>query len=191
LTDGAASFVAVDLHDGVDSRAFLTDISDGLLTWDTNGFAPFLYSDPVRPAPVADVAAIRAVPSALVGLLAVAMAGALGLGVTAAARARRRELAVMWALGCVTRQLRASVRWHALLVVGLGLAVGVPLGVALGGTSYRAFAAGLGFSPDPEVTVGWILLIVITSIVTGLLASAGATLVAGRSPAKVLLRNDC
>jgi len=133
---------------------------------------------------------MKAVPLALVGVFALTMVVGLGLGIAAATRARRRELAVLRALGCVGRQLRASVRWHALCVVGVGLVVGIPIGLALGRTSYRAFAEGLGFFPEPEVSVWWTLLIVVAALGMGLLASAGPADHAARSPAARVLRNE-
>lgn len=188
--DGITSFVAVDLAAGVDSRDFLAAISAELAAWDVNGYEPFAYPDPVRPAPVADVAAMRAVPVALAGVLAVAMAVGLGLGIATATRARRRELAVLRALGCTGRQLGASVHWHAVTVVGVGVVVGLPLGVALGRLSYRAFATGLGFFPEPDVSVVWTLAIVAGAAGTGLLASAAPALRAARSATADALRQE-
>ena len=131
------------------SRAprFLADISDELPTWDANGAHPFVYAESVRPATVANVAAMRAVPIALAGVLALTMAIGLTLAIAVATRARRRELAVLRALGCVGRQLRASVRWQALTVVGVGLLLGVPLGLATGRLAYGAFADGRAWCP--------------------------------------------
>lgn len=181
VTEGAASFVVIDLADGVDSGRFLAGISDEFRTWDLNGFDPFVYADPVRPAPVADVAAMKAVPMALVGVFALAMLVGLGLGIAAATRARRRELSVLRALGFVGRQLRASVRWHALCVVGVGLVIGTPVGLALGRVSYRSFADRLGFLPEPVVLPGSILAIGAAALGMGLLAAAGPARQAARA----------
>ncbi len=190
LADGITSFVAVDLRAGVNSRQFLTAIGTELESWDIYGFHPFIYPDPVRPAPVADVAAMRAVPVALAGTLAVALAVGLGIGISAATRGRRRELAILRALGCTGRQLRASVHWHAVTVVGIGVLVGLPLGVALGRVTYRAFAEGLGFFPEPDVSVVWTLAIVAGVTATGLLASAGPAFRAARTATADALRQE-
>lgn len=136
------------------------------------------------------VGAMRAVPVSLAGVLASAMVVGLALGVAAATRARRRELAVLRALGCTGRQLRASVHWHAVTLVGVGLLLGVPAGVALGRFSYRRFATGLGFYPEPVVSLRWTLLIVLVAVGTGLVASAGPALRATRSATADVLRNE-
>ena len=108
-------------------------------TWTTScgrgmasGFVPFQHPDPVRPPQIADVAAMQRVPVALGGFFALAMALGLALGISAATRERRRELAVLRALGCSGRQLTASVRWHAFTVVAVAIVVGAPLGIAVG-----------------------------------------------------------
>ncbi len=153
--DSSSSFVAIDLADGVDAAAFLDQLADELASWDVSGLQPFVYSDAVRPPQITDVAAMRSAPTVLAGLLTSAMALALALGIGFAARARRRELALMRALGCSGAQLRASVRWHAVIVVGIGLAVGTPLGLALGASSWRAFAGDLGVESTPTLSLGW------------------------------------
>lgn len=190
LADGIASFVAIDLRAGVDSHEFLAVIAAGLGDWDVEGYAPFTYPDPVRPATVADVAAMRAIPVALAGVLALALAVGLGVAISAATRGRRRELAILRALGCTGRQLTASVQWHAATVVGVGILVGLPLGVAAGRITYRAYAEGLGFFPEPDLSPVWTLLIATAAVVTGLVASTGPALRAARSATADVLRSE-
>ena len=172
LGDVQAGFVAVDLHPGVDPARFLAAISDELPSWDTNGSRPFVYPEPVRPATVANVAAMQTVPVLLAGLLALTMAIGLAVAVAVAARARRRELAVLRALGCVDRQLRATVRWQALTVVVIGLVGGVPLGLAVGRIAYEAFADGLGVRPDLVVPIPGLGGLLAGTVTLGLMAAA-------------------
>lgn len=188
--DSLSGFVAVDLRPGVDSREFLASIADELPTWESSGARPFTYAEPVRPATIANVAAMRDVPVALAGLLALAMAVGLVLAIAVATRSRRRELAVLRALGCVGRQLRATVRWQALTVVVAGLAVGLPVGLATGRIAYRAFATGLGVLPDPVVPLPWVLLLVVATLALGPLAAAGPGRRAARVAAGEALRDE-
>lgn len=190
LSEGLAGFVAIDLRPGVDPEGFVAAISDQMSTWDGTGGRPFVYTEPVRPATVANVAAMRDVPVALAGLLALAMAIGLVLAIAVATRARRRELALLRALGGIGRQLRATVRWQALTVVGVGLVVGIPVGVALGRVAYRAFATGLGVPPDPLVPLGWIAVLVAATSGMGLLAAAGPGHRAARVAAGEALRHE-
>jgi ABC-type antimicrobial peptide transport system permease subunit len=176
-----AGLVAIDLRPGVDRSRFLDSIADQMATWDESGGAPFVYPEAIRPATVANVAAMRAVPVLLAGMLALTMAMGLALAVAVAARSRRRELALLRSLGCIGRQLRATIRWQALTVVGVGLLGGIPFGLAVGRVTYGAFAGGLGVRPEPDVSLGWLLLLTGGSVATGLLAAV----VPGRSAVRV------
>jgi hypothetical protein len=181
-------FVAIKLRASADPDAFLSAISGALSTWDTSGAAPLMYREPLRPATVANLAAVRAVPVALAALLALTMGMALVLGTALATRGRRRELALLRALGCVGRQLRATVRWQALTVVAVGLAGGIPVGLAAGRTAYRAFANGIGVLPEPVVSLPWLSTVVAVTVGIGVLAAAGPGRRAARLPAGRFLR---
>ena len=136
------------------------------------------------------MAAMRAVPVALASLLALTMGIALVLGTALATRGRRRELAVLRALGCVGRQLRATVRWQAFTVVAVGLSVGIPVGLAAGRIAYRVFASGIGVRPDPFVAVPWVCVVIAVSVGIGLVAAAGPGRRAARLAAGEILRHE-
>ncbi len=88
------------------------------------------------------------------------------------------------------RQLRASVRWQALTVVGVGLLLGVPLGLATGRLAHGAFADGLGVAPDPTVPLPWVAVVIVATIAVGLLAAAGPSHGAARVAAAETLRHE-
>ena len=190
FADGLASFVAINLRDGTDPAAFIEQIRPELNSWDVNRYDAFVYERPVRPPLVADVASMRAVPVLLGAVFALTMGAGLVLGIAVATRGRRRELAVLRALGCTARQLRASVRWHALTIVGIGLLVGLPVGIALGRTLYRSFASDLGVAPLPSVSLAWTAAVVTATVVIGLVAAAGPGHRAAREPAAAVLRHE-
>ncbi len=170
---GPGSFLAIDLAESVDVDDFLASIdADERLSWDRNDFDSFFYPEPVRPAAIADVASMRRLPIGLGAFFALAMAGGLATGIEVATRARRRELAILGALGCTSRQVASSVRWHALTVASLAVAVGVPLGVAAGRVLYRTFAVDIGVLPTIDISLPAIAGVAVGTIVVGLLASA-------------------
>jgi hypothetical protein len=188
---GLTSFVGIDLREGVDAHEFVDSLrGDELLSWDRNGFASLTYADPVRPAVIADVADMRAVPVALGGFFAVAMAGGLAVSIAVAARSRRRELAVLRALGGVRRQAATSVRWHAGTVVAVAVAIGGPLGVIAGIASFRRFADDLGVVSAPEVTAAGIAAVAAAAFLVGLLASAVPSRQVGRECVAAVLRSE-
>ena len=141
VADGLSGFVGIDLAAGTDPAAFLADVRADLPGWDPFRVAPPSFAEPVRPATVVDVASSRRVPALLALVLVLTMAVGVVSGIASGTRARRRELAVLRAVGGVPRQVRASVRWHALVVVVIGLAVGLPIGIAAGRAAFIVFAA--------------------------------------------------
>jgi hypothetical protein len=171
LADRLGSFVAIDLAKGVDPAAFISDLGNGLKAWDPSGFPPQVFTKPVRPATVIDVSAMRRVPMLLAAALAVTMAASVVAGIASGTRARRHELALIRALGGTPRQIRASVRWHALSIVLVGLVVGLPVGVVAGRIAFGAFARDIGTVPRPAVPMLLMLLTAVVVIATGLAAS--------------------
>lgn len=182
LADTLGTFVAIDLRAGVDADEAMADIEADTGGWDVNGFPVFAYPEAVRPPEIADVAAVRAAPAALAGLLAATMSVALALAIAIATRGRRRQLAIVRALGGTPRQLRATVRWHALTIVGIGLVGGTVLGISLGSTTWRAFSDGLGVASSRVVPWRWLAATTGVAVLVALAAAeAPARLAPGRA----------
>jgi putative ABC transport system permease protein len=130
-----------------------------------------VFTDPVRPASVVDVAAMRRVPILLAAAFALTMAVSVVAGIASGTRARRRELAVVRALGATPRQIRASVWWHALTVVMVGLVVGLPLGIIVGRLTFAAFARDLGVAPRPFVPLPLVLVTILVVLTVGVVSA--------------------
>ena len=106
--------------------------------------------------------------AAMVGSVAVlAIANALVVAV----RRRGRDLAVLRAIGFTRRQTGGSVVVMALAIVTLGAVVGVPVGIAIGATLWRATAEGAFVLADPSVRLPHVVLPVLGAIVVGLVAA--------------------
>ena len=69
-------------------------------------------------------------------LLALAI-GALAHVSSSVLRRRRGELAVLRSMGLTPRQVRACLAWQATTLAVIGVAIGVPLGIAVGRTAWR------------------------------------------------------
>lgn len=190
LADQLGSFIAIDLAPGVDAHAFMAAIGDELTTWDQLGYRPFVYTEPVRPAQIADVQAMRSAPVLLAVVVAAAMAVGLALVIRAAARSRRRELAVLRVLGATGGQVRASLRWQALTIVGVGLTLGLPLGIAVGRVSWRAFANGLGIPPDITVSATSTAVIAAAAVLVGIVAALSPARTTTRLAPAATLRTE-
>jgi hypothetical protein len=101
---------------------------------------------------------------------------------------RRPENGLLKALGFVRSQVGAAVAWQATTIALIGVAVGVPLGIASGEAVWRAFAGSLGVVPDPVLTA-WVLAAIAAGVVVlANLLALGPALVSSRLRPAELLR---
>jgi hypothetical protein len=129
-------------------------------------------------------------PLALALGLAVAAVLSLALTVFSLVRRRRRELALLKALGMTRSQVRAVIAWQTTLTLLIAVAVGGALGIAGGRLAWHAFAGSLGIVPIVEVPVAALVLGLAALVLAGnLLASLPAT-VAARTRPGVSLRAE-
>jgi putative ABC transport system permease protein len=71
-------------------------------------------------------------------------------------RTRRRDLAVLRALGSDKRQVRRIVHWQATLTAAAIACVGIPVGVLAGRSVVALLTSSLGIVPGAAVPV-WVL----------------------------------
>lgn len=104
---------------------------------------------------------------------------------------RRRDVALLKALGFVRAQVLSSVLWQATTVAVVGLAIGLPVGIALGRVVWAAFAANLGVLPVTAVRP-WAIVAVALAVPLGanLLALGPAWASSRARPAPLLRRGD-
>ena len=143
-----------------------------------------------RPAEITTSSSVANLPTVLAGMLGLAALTSLALALGTAVRRRRHELAVLKTIGFTGRQLAGSVSWLATTTIAVGLLVGVPLGVVVGRSLWKAFAGQLDVVDMPSVPALAIAAIVVMSVI---LANAIAA-VPGRWARRVatagLLRAD-
>jgi hypothetical protein len=143
-----------------------------------------------HPAQIANYATMGVAPSLLASGLAAGAVTALLLALFASVHRRRRDLAVLKAIGFTRGQVVATVAWQASLAAILGIAAGVPLGIALGRWLWTAFARQIYAVPEPTVPVGAMLLLVLGTLVTVNLVAALPGLAAARIPVALALRAE-
>jgi hypothetical protein len=144
----------------------------------------------LRPAEIADYRAVGSTPGWLAGILAAGAVGALGLTLVASVRRRRREFALLKAIGFTGRQLAATVAWQATVSAVVGVVVGIPLGIALGRWLWTLFARGISAVPDPTVPVLSMVLIALGALVFANVVAAVPGRIAARTPTAPLLRSE-
>jgi ABC-type lipoprotein release transport system permease subunit len=144
----------------------------------------------LRPAEIAGYGSAKSTPGLLAGVLALAAIGALGLTLASSVRSRRREFALLKALGFTHRQLGSTVAWQSTVAAVLGVVVGVPLGVALGRWVWTLFADGINAVPQPSVPALEVVLVALGAIVFANLVALLPARIAARTPTPVLLRSE-
>jgi predicted lysophospholipase L1 biosynthesis ABC-type transport system permease subunit len=128
-------------------------------------------------------------PLALAAGLAAAAALSLAMTVLADVRRRRREFAVLKALGMTRRQVGAAVAWQTTLTLLIAVLVGAPLGVAAGRAAWRGFADSLGVVPFTEIPLITLTGGLLALIVAGNLLASVPAAIAARTRAAVALRD--
>lgn len=138
---------------------------------------------PMQPLDLQDLERVRGFPYVLAGLLGLLALVSTVVSLATLARRRRRDLAVLRALGLARRQLRRLVAGEASTFLVLALAIGVPVGVVTGRLAWMLAADGLGSVVGPLVPMTTIvvaclgLLVVVNAYGQGL-----ATAMARRKP---------
>jgi hypothetical protein len=117
----------------------------------------FTPPDPIEE--IQQVKDLELLPLALSVFLVLLAIGAVGHALSIAVSHRRHDLAVLRALGMTRWQTRLIVTAQASVLAVIGLAFGIPLGLALGRSVWRAVA---GFTPvayHPPLAL-WALLLI-------------------------------
>lgn len=179
------------LADDEDSDRFIAMTVDGLQALDPAGelelsgaFARTTARDPAAldelhaigwtdvraPAKSANLSQMGDVPVMLA--VALAMLGLAGVvnALLVALRRRRDDLAITRAIGFTTRQSAATMRWQGITTAMLAVTIGVPLGLIVGRSIWRAIATGAGvvdlasipwaavvLTPISTITVVWLI----------------------------------
>ena len=174
------SAVAIDLTPGADAKPLVARIARANPGAGPGGDPGGTYQQPrVLGAEIVNASQMGGQPLALALALAAGAVLSLAVALLASVRQRRRQLALLRALGLTRRQVRGVIAWQASTILLVAAAVGVPLGVAAGHWAWASFAASLGVVPVTVVPVlallaGFIGLLAAGNLVTAVPASVAA-----------------
>jgi hypothetical protein len=154
------------------------------------GGQAFAFTPPPPMSIAQAVQNVAALPLALSAFLAVLAVGAVGHALSIAVRRRRHELAVLRVLGLTRRQSRLVIVTQATLHAVIGLAFGIPLGVALGRTLWRAAADMTPLAYVPPLALLALLLIAPVALVAANLLAAWPARRAARLRTAQILRTE-
>jgi hypothetical protein len=141
----------------------------------------FTVDGPATPTDLLNFGQVQDLPQVLgTGLAAVALLTIAHLLITSVRR-RRRDFAILRALGFTSWQVRGTLCWQALTLAGIALVIGVPAGIACGRLSWQVFAHQLGITSVVAVPPA-----VLAVMAAGWLAAAAVIAVL---PGKAAMRN--
>ena len=89
-----------------------------------------------------------------------------------AIRRRQRDLAILKTLGFVRQQIAVTVASQATTLALLALAIGLPLGVAIGRVAWTVFADRQGLRAPATIDVGQLALLIPATIIAATLIAA-------------------
>jgi ABC-type antimicrobial peptide transport system permease subunit len=135
----------------------------------------FTVDGPATPTDLVNFGQVQDLPQVLgIGLAVVALLTITHLLMTSVRR-RRRDFAILRALGFTSWQVRGTLCWQALTLAGIALLIGVPAGIACGRLCWQVFAHQLGITPVVAVplavlavmAVGWLAAAAVIAVLPG------------------------
>jgi putative ABC transport system permease protein len=140
----------------------------------------------VPPPEVRNLRGVNGLPLALALLLTLLATGTVAHTLITSVRRRRRELAILKAVGFVARQVRATVAWQATAIAGSSLILGLPLGIAAGRWAWTLFANQFAIEPVPAISPLVLLAFPAVLVLANAIAAFPAQAAARTQPAIVL-----
>jgi ABC-type antimicrobial peptide transport system permease subunit len=162
--------VFVRFRPGVEPQAGREDLATRLAR-----AGSFSVNGPATPTDLLNFGQVQHLPQVLgIGLAAVALLTIAHLLMTSVRR-RRRDFAILRALGFTSWQVRGTLCWQALTLAGIALVIGVPAGIACGRLCWQVFAHQLGITPVVAVpaavlavmAAGWLAAAVVIAALPG------------------------
>ncbi|GIH25616.1 hypothetical protein Aph01nite_39260 [Acrocarpospora phusangensis] len=138
----------------------------------------------------AQLRGIRPLPLLLAAFLIVLAVAAVAHALTSAVLRRRRELAVLRALGMTRAQARGVVLTQGVVLAGAGLVFGVPLGIALGRTLWRVMADLVPVLYRPPLAEAALALVAPAALLVACAAALWPARRAARLPVGMILRAE-
>jgi ABC-type lipoprotein release transport system permease subunit len=183
IGDAASQNLVLTYRHGADSAALEHRLEKLSLSFP-------IYARPEAPGLILQLNRMWSLGAALMVFLAAL--GSVGLlhFLTASVRRRRAEFGGLRALGMVRAQVWGAVTWQALAVSAVGLVLGVPGGIIVGRTAWRAAVGRIGMIDDPAVPVLAVAAVVVIVAVGTVLLAAGPGWVATRRTPAALLRSE-
>jgi ABC-type lipoprotein release transport system permease subunit len=142
---------------------------------------------PLPPDELVNLSNVRTLPEVLAAFLGLIAIAALASVLLSCARRRSHEFAVLRSLGMTRGNIRAVLLSQGTVIGLFGLAVGIPLGIAIGRVGWHAIAARVPLSDVPPFAlVATLLIIPSILLAANILALWPGQVAVSRKPAEQL-----
>jgi ABC-type lipoprotein release transport system permease subunit len=179
------------------SNAAVTSASVDFRSSPEEALAPYrellgssIEDGPYVPSPIVSLVRVQAVPYVLAGLLGVLVVLTITQTLLSSLRARRRDLAILRALGGAPRLLRRSVHWQATVVTLVPALIGVPVGLIAGRLVFKALADDIGAVDTADFPTWAVVAVVAAIVVLANVVAMWPARLAGRWSAAAALRAE-
>ena len=152
--------------------------------------APIPLTSAALPRDLASFGRVDGLPIAVAAILGIMAGAVLVYTLLTAIRRRRRDLAVLKALGCLRRDVARIVTVQAVTLGVLALVIGLPIGVLLGRLVWQRFVDWQGIPSVPTVSAPALALIAVAVLVAAMVIAVVPARVAARTAPADALRAE-
>ncbi|MET0628246.1 MAG: ABC transporter permease [Acidimicrobiia bacterium] len=185
--DDRPEWTAARLAPGADPAALIARNPNGVP--DALQMRTRWFTD-AQPAELRQVESVRSLLYLAVIISAILALGLIGHALLSLTRDRRRELAVLTAIGFTRRQRGEAAAWQAVPLGALVTIVGVPLGIVIGRFAFGVFARSLAVDDRTAFPAGLALALVLGALIASALGALVAAGVARRTHTAIELRSE-
>jgi ABC-type lipoprotein release transport system permease subunit len=179
ISDAAVTSATVDFHSRDQAIAtYFPDLDQ------SGGPEPFVPPD------IVSLTRVRSVPYVLAALLGVLVVLTITQTLLSSMRARRRDLAILRALGGPPSLLRRSIHWQATLVTLVPALFGIPIGLIVGRLVFMALADDIGAVDDAVFPSGALAAVIVGVLVLANVIAIWPARLARRLSAAAALRTE-
>jgi hypothetical protein len=144
----------------------------------------------LRPLEIVNFHSMGTTPTIFAALLAFGAIAALGITLGASVRRRRRDLALLKALGFTQRQLASAIAWQSSVAAFFGALFGIPLGIVIGRELWILFARSIDAVPDASISPLTIVIVGLGTVVFANIVAAIPGRIAARTSTALVLRTE-
>ena len=144
----------------------------------------------LRPVEIVNFHSMGTTPTVFAACLAFGAIAALGITLGASVRRRRRDLALLKALGFTQRQLASAIAWQSSVAAFFGALFGIPLGIVIGRELWILFARSIDAVPDPTISPLTIVIVALGTVVFANIVAAVPGRIAARTSTALVLRTE-